>query len=87
MVVTLYSTHCPKCKVLESKLKAKQIDFKVVDDVNLMLEKGFQSAPMLELQDTKEQVTLDFNNARKLVDKYENVSSNFADFVRTQVIL
>ena len=49
MVVVLYRTHCPKCKVLEIKLKQKGIEYTEVDDVEFMKEKGFKSAPMLEI--------------------------------------
>lgn len=49
MKVILYSTHCPKCKVLEMKLKQNNIDFEEINDVNLMVEKGFKSAPVLEV--------------------------------------
>lgn len=50
-MITLYSTHCPKCIILEKKLREKNIDFEICDDVDLMLEKGFQEAPYLEIQD------------------------------------
>ena len=50
-MITLYSTHCPKCIILEKKLREKNIDFEIWDDVDLMLEKGFQEAPYLEIQD------------------------------------
>lgn len=49
MSVILYSTHCPKCNVLEKKLKAAGIEYEEVNDVNIMLEKGMQSAPNLEV--------------------------------------
>lgn len=49
MNVILYSTHCPKCKVLETKLKQNNVDFKEINDVDLMVEKGFKSAPVLEV--------------------------------------
>lgn len=49
MQVILYSTHCPKCHVLETKLKQLSIDFKLIDDVDLMESKGFMEAPMLEV--------------------------------------
>ena len=49
MNVTLYSTHCPKCNVLEKKLKAAGIEYEEINDVNIMLEKGLQSAPNLEV--------------------------------------
>lgn len=49
MNVVLYSTHCPKCNILETKLKQKSISYKEVNDVDLMLSKGFTSVPKLEV--------------------------------------
>lgn len=49
MNVTLYSTHCPKCKVLELKLKQKNINYEEINDVEIMKAKGFMSAPKLEV--------------------------------------
>lgn len=49
MKVILYSTHCPKCTILETKLKDKNINFEEVNDKNLMIEKGFMSVPILEV--------------------------------------
>lgn len=49
MNVILYTTNCPKCIILEKKLKGKNITFKTIDDINIMTEKGFMSAPMLEV--------------------------------------
>lgn len=49
MGIVLYSTHCPKCKILETKLKQKSIEYTEVNDVDLMLEKGFTTIPMLEV--------------------------------------
>lgn len=49
MKVILYTTHCPKCKVLTAKLKAKGVDYEEVTDVDVMRDKGFMSAPMLEV--------------------------------------
>lgn len=49
MNVTLYSTNCPKCVILEKKLKDKNIEFNIINDVNVMIEKGFMAAPILEV--------------------------------------
>lgn len=49
MNIVLYSTHCPKCNVLETKLKQKGINFKENNNVELMVEKGFVMAPVLEV--------------------------------------
>ena len=49
--IIFYSNHCPQCKVLEAKLKEKNITYQEVNDVDLMLEKGFRSMPMLEVNE------------------------------------
>lgn len=46
-MVILYTTGCPKCKVLEKKLRDKGIEFQVENDVDLMIEKGYLMAPVL----------------------------------------
>jgi len=51
----LYSTNCPKCKVLEKKLQLKNIDFEVKDskeDIDYLISLGYKSAPMLEVDGT-----------------------------------
>ena len=49
MSIVLYSTKCPKCKVLETKLKQNNIKFEEINDVEIMVQKGFKSAPVLEV--------------------------------------
>ncbi len=48
-MVTLYTTDCPKCKILEEKMVQKNINYDVVTDVNVMKKMGFYSAPILEV--------------------------------------
>ena len=45
----LYTTHCPKCRVLESKMKDKGLAYTIIDDMDEMVAKGFQAAPVLEV--------------------------------------
>lgn len=66
-MVTFYTTHCPKCNVLKTKLDEKNVFYKTVEDVDVMQEKGFTSAPILEI-DNK---ILDFVNAIKWVNDME----------------
>lgn len=47
--IILYSTHCPKCKILEKKLSSKNINYEEVDDVDKMLNMGIKEAPMLSV--------------------------------------
>lgn len=64
MEIVLYSTHCPKCKVLEMKLKQKNLSYTEVDDVDTMLNKGIKAAPYLEVDGE----LMDFNTAVKWVN-------------------
>lgn len=48
-MITLYSTGCPKCRVIETKLNEKDIQYIKVTDVNEMTKLGFKSAPILEI--------------------------------------
>lgn len=48
-MVVLYTTHCPKCIVLETKLKQKNIDYQTVEDTQLMIDKGFTEIPTIEV--------------------------------------
>lgn len=59
MNVTLFSTNCPKCRVLESKLKQKNINYDEVNDVDVMVDRGFTSVPKLEING----VVYDFKEA------------------------
>ena len=49
--IIFYSNHCPQCKVLETKLKEKSIVYQEINDIDLMLEKGFRSMPVLEVDE------------------------------------
>lgn len=65
----LYTTHCPKCKVLEKKLVDKNIDFDVIEDVDTILKVGrknkIMTAPLLEDNDGN---VMSFENAVKFVN-------------------
>lgn len=45
----LYSTGCPKCKVLKKKLDSKNIQYKEVNDVEEMRKFGILSVPVLRV--------------------------------------
>lgn len=61
--IILYTTGCPKCRVLESKLKSKGIDFDTVTDVEKMISMGIMEAPVLEVGG----VSMSFNQALEWV--------------------
>lgn len=49
MNVILYSTGCPKCNIIKKKLADAQIDYTVVEDIDVMLSKGLKDVPWLEV--------------------------------------
>jgi glutaredoxin len=67
MKVTLYSTGCPKCKILTQKLNDKNVKYDVVNDVDIMLSKGFETVPMLEVDGN----VMDFMSANKWINERE----------------
>lgn len=62
---TLYSTHCPKCQILEKKLSQKGIEYTEINDMQSMLDMGLQSVPWLEVDGQM----LDFNQANKWINE------------------
>ena len=67
MKAVLYTTNCPRCKVLESKLSSVRIEFEKATDVDEMIEKGFETAPVLEVDGT----AMGFKDAVEWIKKVE----------------
>ena len=51
MNITLYSTHCPKCNVLEAKLKAAGIEYEENNDKDYMIAQGWKEVPILQVDE------------------------------------
>lgn len=66
MQVILYTTHCPKCLVLEKKLQSKNIDYVENTDADLMISKGFETTPMLEVDGN----IMDFKAANTWINEH-----------------
>lgn len=64
-MVTLYSNHCPKCRVIERKLTQKEIEYTEVNDVDVMIRKGLSSVPWLEVDGEM----MDFNKANQWINE------------------
>ena len=62
--IILYTTHCPKCNVLESKLNSKNIAHSVFDDTQSMIEMGIKQSPVLSIDG----IYYDFVDAVKWVN-------------------
>lgn len=64
-MIILYTTECPRCKILATKLDRKNIQYSINSNSEEMIEKGFITAPMLEV-DGK---IMDFSQANKWVEE------------------
>ena len=67
MEIILYSTGCPRCRVLEAKLKQKGVVYIECNDVKEMEEKEISTVPCLNV-DGK---ILEFSSAVKWVNDLE----------------
>lgn len=63
-MIKLYSTHCPQCNALETKLQRAGIEYEICDDREVMLTRGFKAAPILET----EEGVMNFSQAIKWVN-------------------
>ena len=68
MMIIFYSTNCPKCKVLKTKLDKTNIQYTVNENIDEMLQLGIQSVPALQIDD----VILDFGQAVKWLKENYN---------------
>lgn len=66
--LVMYTTHCPKCMILEKKLKAKGLVYDTCEDVGIMTDMGIQFTPMLAVDDK----LLSFNEAVQYINKIED---------------
>jgi glutaredoxin len=64
--MTLFSTNCPQCKVLEKKLEQKGLSFEITNDIQELIDLGIKRAPILKTDDGQ---YLDFSNAIKYVNE------------------
>lgn len=72
MKVTLYTIGCPSCQILQEKLDNKNIQYETVTDTNVMQKKGFDSMPVLEVDNE----TMEYYDAVQWVNKQDNNEMN-----------
>lgn len=64
-MIKLFSTNCPKCKVIEKKLNAKELEYDTITDLDTILKFGeehnIRSAPILQVDDK----VMDFSEANR----------------------
>ena len=73
MKVVLYTIGCPKCNVLEKKLKLKGIEFETCYDREVMEKLGMTSAPRLQVDGGP---LMDFTQANKWINMQEGANGN-----------
>lgn len=47
--ILVYSTHCPKCKILEKTLNSKNIAYSVIEDVDEMVKLDITTVPQMSV--------------------------------------
>lgn len=68
MPIILYSTHCPQCIILENMLKELNISYIENNDTETMIEMGFKSVPMLQVNDK----IMNMKDAMAWINNYKN---------------
>ena len=66
-MIILYSTHCPKCKILTKKLTEKNIEYIEFTDVDKMIKMGFSIMTMLDVDGQ----IMDFATANKWINEFK----------------
>lgn len=65
-MITIYTTEtCPKCKILKKKLEDKNIDFKEINDIEILKSLDIYEVPVLDVDDT----LLDFSAANSWINE------------------
>lgn len=77
-MINLYSTGCPKCKILEMKLKQKNIKYNEISDLEKLKEKNILQVPVLEVDGE----FYDFAKAVMFVNNFE-LQSNIENILTT----
>lgn len=68
MNIILYTTGCPRCKVLEKKLEMKGLAYDTIEDINIMTALGISSVPMMQVDGSE---IMDFAQANKWINGVE----------------
>ena len=67
MSVKIYTTGCPRCKILEKKLKDQGVLYEEITDVDKMISLGIDSVPVMVYNG----VRYDFVEAIQLINMWE----------------
>lgn len=65
MSIILYTTDCPKCKILKQKLDEIGLSYDTNTNIKDMIDLGFTEAPMLNIDGE----IMNFSNAMKYINE------------------
>ena len=80
-MINLYTTGCPKCKILEMKLKQKNIVFNEISNLEILKSKNILNVPVLEVDNT----FYDFVSACKMVNEFEE-NKKLENFIDNKIL-
>lgn len=66
--ILVFSNGCPRCKILKQKLDAANIPYILQDDLDEIMDAGFQTVPILKYKGEYYQ----FSEAVEFVQKIQN---------------
>ena len=64
----LYTTHCPKCNILNKKLQDKNVEYEIVEDINVISSLGIKSVPVLCVSDDENTNMMTYFDAVKYIN-------------------
>jgi len=67
----LYSTGCPRCKVLKQKLDKEGVEYEVCEDIEKMKSMGIMSVPLLVVGDERYQFSDAIQKIQEIVHRVE----------------
>lgn len=67
-MITLYTTGCPRCMVLEKKLAEKGIIYSKVSDENKIIELGIMTVPLMSVDGN----LMEFGEAIDWINNYRS---------------
>ena len=67
-MITVYTTHCPRCKILERTLRDAGIEYEQCENEDIMISKGFEEVPQMEVDG----VVYNFRQAIKWIRESTN---------------
>ena len=68
-MIKLYTTDCPLCSVLKTKLNQKNLSYEIISNKDVMVAEGIKHVPVLEVDGNK----LNYGEALEYLKGVKNV--------------